>query len=253
MKKILSVFLGLVLALALYCGAWQFMAYKMNQAITDFYTVDAPLKGIKLHGPMPVVTGFPFTPVITYTKGVSTEDFDLQFSSVTLQGFPIPKFPLTINFNQGLLITSLQTKYSLPLDALNATIIVPSSLPNSSREADIKTWQASQENIDIENIQAKKSGMDLKAEGTIGLNTQLQPTLNLNSVIEGHEQLISFLVETGELKPLPAAIALSALNAMVKTDEQTGSRQVKLAIKIKDQVLYLGPVRLTTLPPIRWP
>lgn len=226
------------------------MGYKINETIDQFYTNNT---NIEFYGTKPILSGFPLVPVITYNKGFSTKDVKVTFSKITISGFPIPTQPLTITIKDGLGIIPTQTSKSLDLDYLKAILIIPKSLPASARKKDIRVWQEAVNHIKIQNIETAKAGMDIFAKGQVGLNENLQPILDLNSIMTGHEDMVQFLVETGELKPLPAALALSALNAMVKTDPQTNESFVDLKVRIQDRVLFLGPIRTVKLPPIYWP
>lgn len=252
MNFIKKTAISLLFLAVLYTGGWFFMAYKINQSMGQFYTTDAPALGYKFYGEQPKVYGFPLAPTITYTKGFENKSALVTFDELTVKGFPIPTFSLDLMIRNNLNIQDKNTRQSIDLDFLTARILIPTSLPKSSHQVDIQEWQESVGAIDVKDFTTAKSGMTIKAAGTIGLDTQLQPTLYQDATIKGHEALIEFLVETGALKPLPAALALSALNAMVQENPKTKEREVNLSIKIQDRVLFLGPMRTISLPRVNW-
>ncbi len=252
MKKLYTSLFSLIFVAALYSSAWFFMGYKINQAINQFYTQDAPANGITFLGEKPKLSGFPAVPFVTYTKGFKKGDLSVTFSKLRVIGFPIPTFPIAINIDHDLTIQDNKTKKSLTLDYLRTTLEIPKSFPRSSKKNDVLKWQKEVERIDIKHFKTAKENMKINATGFAGLDNNLQPTLNLDTDIKNHEELIQFFVKTGELKPLPAALALSALNAMAKTDLQTNEHAVNLKVKIQDQTLFLGPIRTIKLPPVYW-
>lgn len=249
MKKLKSLILVTITLSAFYSGAWFFMGYKINQSVDHFYTEN---KNISFYGEKPVLSGFPFAPVMTYHKGFTTKNMKMNFSEITVKGFPIPTWPLTVNINKPLTLTATQTHKSLKLDHLKAVITIPKSFPKSTKKNDVSAWQKTVGHINVKSFKTAKAGMKIFAKGHIGLDDNLQPILDLNSTITDHAKLVQFFVETGELKPLPAALALSALNAMVQTTPKTNEDYVDITLKIQDRVLFLGPIRTIKLPPIYW-
>lgn len=254
MKKLFRIFVALLVLLPLaYGGSWAVMANQIGKHITQFYDHDFEAMGGRFYGEKPTITGFPFAPVITYRDGVRHDNVDIKFSEARLSGFPLPLMPLTLNIAGDIEITELGSNSSLTLDYFKAQVQIPKSFPANNSRAAVTRWQKHNEKIDINLLETAKTGMVFIGNGTIGLDENLQATLNLNTKISGYEKLIAFLVETGELKPFPAALAIGTLNAMAQKDPVTGEASANITIRIQDRNLFAGPINLLKLPRTEWP
>lgn len=235
----------------LYCGSWFFIAQKLKEGVNQFYEIDGVAQGYKFHGDKPALSGFPFKPVMTYTKGFSKDDLNVQFEKLTVSAFPFPYQPLYIKIDE-LSIHPEPRGQLYEINELTSTLIIPKSLPSNMTQAQLIPWQKEIGKINIKSLEINKNSMMTTAHGFIGLDNSLQPTLSLDTTIQNYENLIRFMsVETDELKPIPAAIALGVLNGMAETDEATGKKFVQVDIIIKNQKLRLGPINLS-IPTVRW-
>lgn len=252
MKHLIRSLIVFALLAASYSGAWFYTAKEINKAIEQFYYQDAPAMGIEFLGEKPILTGFPAIPTINYEGGFRTPDITITFDHLRITGFPVPQLPISFEIPNTFIIQSNDAKRSFYLDYLLLTATVPSEMPNSSKKNDISLWQRNIGKIDIEHFVTIKNNMTLYANGNIGLDKELQPTFQMNSNITGYEELIKFFVQYGNLKPLPASIATSALNALAKENPETGVAEVTLLAHLQNRTFYLGPVRITEAPYIEW-
>lgn len=252
MKKILVCLTFFLMLSIVYSAGWYFMARKMNESIDQFYRKNALQLDINLYGPKPIVTGFPFAPIITYHKGFSTNQTNVIFRDMKITGFPIPNFPIKVTFDKGVLVKVNRTKYTMELDYAELNIDIPQSLPKTSYYRDIERWQNQVEKVLINNIELKKETMELKGSGYVGLDKYLQPEMLLETKIKGHDEFIEFLITSGQIEAMPAMLAKAGLNSLTKIDPETNLPYVSLNAKILDRVLFLGPVRVTKLDRIQW-
>ena len=252
MKKLFKLLILTPLIITvIYCGTWFFMAQKLKEGVNQFYEVDGIAQGYKFYGKKPALSGFPFKPVITYNKGFSKDNLNVQFEELTITAIPLPKQPLNIKIIQPSIQTS-DTGQVYEANEIKATLIIPKYLPSKMTKAQLTPWQKEIGKIDIRSLEINKNSMMTTAHGFIGLDKKLQPTSDLDTTIENYENLIRFMsVETSELKPIPAAIALGVLNSMAQTDKATGKKFVKLKVRVKNQKLHLGPIKLR-VPTVNW-
>jgi hypothetical protein len=96
----------------------------------------------------------------------------------------------------------------------------------------------------------------LGAEGTLGLDRNLQPIGALTAEVTGFEQAIDGLVDAGWLKPKNALTAKAALAGLVPAPQDgrpPASSTVKVPLSLHDRFVHIGPFRLVPLPPLVWP
>ena len=247
--KAVGFVIGLVV---LYTGLWFFAAYRVNQSVEKYYTVDGPAAGITFYGELPKVSGFPGKLTLTYRKGFATDKLTVTFPEIKVSAYPVPGLPLTATAAQGLDLKNLHTHQVLGLGYLETIITIPRSLPETTRQADIQKWQQGHQEITLRKIEAQAQKMQILAKGAVSLDTNLQPILLLDSKIYQYEELINYLVNTGQLKSLPAALALSALNAMAQTDIETNQTFAQFDILLQDRQVFLGPVKTIKVPAVIW-
>lgn len=253
MKYFIGLFLTLIVLAATYSGAWFYAAAEINKGIDQFYYQDAPDMDIEFLGEKPVVTGFPGPPVINYTGGFKTDDVMVAFDDLKITGFPLPKFPIYFEIDSPLLIENHKLEASAYVDYLQIVAIIPAKLPNSTNKADISRWQKNVGTIEVEHFATSRRSTFVKSYGNIGLDEDLQPIFQMTSNVSGYEELINLFVESEFLKPMPASLAISALNALALNNPETGRKEVTLLSNLQNNTLYLGPVRIAELPAVEWP
>jgi hypothetical protein len=251
MKKLKALLLLILLLVTAYSGAWLYMEYVLNQKITQLYN-DAPSLGINLYGDYPRVTGFPFEPKITYLKGLEKDGVSITFDKLTIEGFPIPSFPLLLSLPKGVEIQDQKNKTTIAMDYVDLELITPKSLPQSDSKMDIEQWQKEIEKIDITRSKITNENFTLNSKGSIGLDNDLQVSMMLSTNIYGYKNIIKSLISTNTIKPFVGALALSGMNSMAQTNPQNGEKFVDLDFIIKNRQMFIGPIRVTKLPAIHW-
>ncbi len=253
MKISKHIFFLTLIGSIIYSGFWLHMARALNEEIDQFYNIDGPSMGYQFYGNKPALSGFPFKPVITYQKGLKNGDLKIQFNELKISAFPLPSRPLKVTIDK----ISIQNKYDGKLyeaDEFKTTFIIPKYLPNKMTQSEVRAWQKNVGEIIFKNIELGKNDMLVKASGPIGLDENLQPTLNLKTVMTDFDKLIDFMtVVTSEISTMQAAVASTVLNSMAQTDEKTGQKFVEFSVKINNQKLSLGPIQTVEIPEINWP
>jgi len=254
MKKTIKLIVTLILIMPfLYTAAWLYMASEINKSIDQFYDIDAPQAGYNLYGDKPKTSGFPFKPIITYKKGFTDGIVNITFDKLTITSLPISNQTLDLEIDT-LAVQDKNTGQFYEIDNISTTVIIPKSLPATWTKANVTSWQKDVGQIKIKSLELNKNSMITQANGTIGLDSQLQPITDLHAKMADYDKLLHFLaVETSEITSLQAAIARSVLDSMAETDEATGQKFVEFDIKIKDRKLSLGPIQSMRLPKINWP
>lgn len=252
MKKLVVLLTSCLMISIVYSAGWYFMARKMGGAIDQFYYERALQLDINLYGPKPIISGFPFEPVIIYHKGFSTNNINITFPEMKIIGFPLPNFSNTIAIEKGARIKVNRTRYTMNIDSFRINYDIPGTFPKSSRRKDIDKWRSDVEKININNLEISKSQMNVTGSGYFKLDQELQPEVSLDSIIKGHGELVEFLISSGQLEAMPAMLAKAGLNSLTKIDPETNKAYVELNTRILNRTLFIGPVRITKFPRVRW-
>ena len=250
MKKIKILLSVFVLIGAFYSGAWFYMAHVLGQKLDQFYYGDAAAMGIKLYGPEPEISGFPFAPKITYLHGFEKDSTYVSFDELIIEGFPIPSLPITMSAPNGAIIE--KDGMNMVMDYADLKFITPKSLPKSGYRYHVEKWQKEVGKINITSSKITYKDLSINSKGYLGLDSNLQLDVFLNTKTYDYETLINFFISTGTIKPFVGALTLSGMNGMAKTDEQTGEKFVDLDFVVKKQQVAFGPIKLKNLPPIQW-
>ena len=72
-------------------------------------------------------------------------------------------------------------------------------------------------------------------------------------ILQLQEAATSLLAGAGIIKPHPAALAKTVMKALARKQGMPGAEELKVPLSLQDGWLYVGPVALAKLPPIRWP
>lgn len=248
----LNIFLTIVVFLGLaYSGAWYYAAYKINRSLLQFQVSEAPAMGLEIYGGMPKINGFPFQHRITYYKGIKYKNILLAFPTLTFEGFPISGAKLKINFPNGLKALDNRKEF-FKLDKFYAEFIMPKYLPKTRLKKHLMEWQKDIGEIEFTELKIGRKEMKINAQGSFGLDTELQIKMDMAAKISGYEKFIQFFVKSGTLKPLPAAIAISALRSRAKKDSVTNENHVEFPMQIINRNFIIGPISILKLPTINW-
>lgn len=228
------------------------MAKEIKKNVVQFYQNDGPDMGLAFLGEEPTISGYPFKPVLIYTKGFESKGNSMVFPVMTVTAIPFYNQLMKISFPLGVQFDFVNSRNPIELDALVIEAIIPKSFPQSSARNDIAQWQKNVGQITIENFDVTSGVIQAKGQGVIGLDDNLQLTTNLITRTSEHDEIIAFYIENGQLKPFAGALALAALRTFEKFDDVTNENFVEVPLKISERQVYLGPARLLSLPPISW-
>ena len=250
MKKLLLFIIVLPL---IYCGIWFYIAHQIKTQAHHLYDVEAPKNGYEFLGDKPKISGFPAKHIITVEKGIQIEGTKIEFEKATIKALPLPNQAIDIDINKISVYDPVQ-KQLYEIDNISATLIAPKSLPETLTKQELIPWQKDVGKIDIKNIEILKNSMEITAHGSVGLDSDLQADIHLQTKMTDYAQLIHFMTaETSELSPIAGAIALSVLNGLAKSDPETGKKFVEFDLLIKNNRLTLGPLKSIKVPKIEWP
>jgi len=155
-------------------------------------------------------------------------------------------------------ITGLHVPKSLPLIlghdfskiALEAQVL--GSLPRSLEACPLLAWRDAGGTIEIERAEIIHGPLNLKANGTVALDSNLQPVGAFSTQIQGFFDIITVLRDRGMIKPRVALTARFVLGALSKRPPEGGRPRLDVALSIQNQKVFVGPLAIMKLPSIRW-
>jgi hypothetical protein len=140
---------------------------------------------------------------------------------------------------------------------LDFQIEATGSPPNSFASSKLASWRNQGGVLKIQNIFFEHGPIEIRGDGTLALNKELQPLAAFSFEVSGYLELIdrlqlSRLISLNEAR-LARAI-LSMLTVSKKNEENKKSKKkVKFPLTIQDGYLYVGPLSLGRIPEFHWP
>jgi hypothetical protein len=137
------------------------------------------------------------------------------------------------------------------IDELAFGVTLKGSFPGGKLAEAVSAWRDSGGTIELDNLQLKSHGLIASGTGTIALDRELQPIGGFSGAIEGYDQIIAALVQSGHLRASDAGLARLALAMLAKAGPD-GKPMIATGFTIQNGQMYLGPARLGPAPRLAW-
>jgi hypothetical protein len=137
------------------------------------------------------------------------------------------------------------------IDELDFGATVKGAMPSGKLPDALAAWRDAGGKIELDNLRLNWGGLDATAAGTIALDPELQPTGVFSGAIQGYDQILSALVQNGEMRASDASLARIALAFLAKTGPE-GKPEIRTAFTIQSGQMFLGPAKLGRVPRIAW-
>lgn len=152
---------------------------------------------------------------------------------------------------------SLPPGLTLPIgdsidEARLQAVMVGDLPPGSDLKGRLRRWQDAGGTVEIDRLTLAAAPLRLGAVGTATLDDWLQPQVALTAQIRGFFEMLDRLESQGVLRPRDVSIAKVVLGVMATQPPDGGPAALELPVTVQERMLYLGPVALTELPPLRW-
>ena len=115
----------------------------------------------------------------------------------------------------------------------------------------VAAWRDAGGTIELDNLRLKWGALDATATGTIALDQELQPTGGFSGAIQGYDQILTALVQNGQMRASDAGLARIALTMLAKAGPD-GKPEIRTAFTIQNGQMFLGPAKLGRVPRITW-
>jgi hypothetical protein len=137
------------------------------------------------------------------------------------------------------------------IDELAFGVTLKGNFPGGKLAEALSAWRDSGGTIELDNLRLKSHGLIASGTGTIALDRELQPIGGFSGAIEGYDQILAALVQSGHLRASDAGLARLALAMLAKAGPD-GKPMIATGFTIQNGQMYLGPARLGPAPRLTW-
>jgi hypothetical protein len=117
----------------------------------------------------------------------------------------------------------------------------------------ISGWRRSGGTLEVHWLNMIWGALDLRANGTMALDTQMRPLGALTADMRGYDETLEALAEANLLRRDILQMSRVTLNLLAKTSSNDGRRVLTVPITAQDGAFFLGPIKLTDLKPLITP
>jgi hypothetical protein len=126
------------------------------------------------------------------------------------------------------------------------------SLPRTIHLLPLTAWRDAGGTIEIDHFEVDHGPLNLKTKGTVALDENMQPMGAFSSQIYGFSEVISVLQNRNLIKSNVALTAHLVLGVMATRQGADKRPRLDVALSVQNQKLFIGPLAITKLPPIKW-
>jgi hypothetical protein len=137
------------------------------------------------------------------------------------------------------------------IDELALGITIKGAVPPGKLAQAASEWRDAGGTVVLDNLHLNWGGVGATASGTIALDRELQPIGGFSGAIEGYDQILTGLVQSGRMRAADAGLARLALAMLAKAGPD-GRPEIKTAFTIQNGQMFLGPAKLGKAPRIAW-
>lgn len=156
-----------------------------------------------------------------------------------------------LNFPSALKLPLGNAVESLNLAVLIDNPLTPEQLMGDLRSA-LPAWQSRDNKINVQTFKLRSGPLAVTTSGVMGLDEELQPTLDFTAKFSGLFQVLDIFRVQGLVSSSDAVIATMALSAFSKRPAGGGPASINLSVTAKKGTLKLGPITIARLPHFTW-
>lgn len=135
------------------------------------------------------------------------------------------------------------------MDRLGTSLRLQGPLPAGGREA-VAAWSRDGGVVELDTLALLWGPLDAALTGTLALDPRLQPQAAMTAEVRGADRVLSAL--KGTLKPNQVAAARTMVAMLSKPSPRDGVPVLRTPVTVQDGGLFVGPLRLASLPPLVW-
>lgn len=116
----------------------------------------------------------------------------------------------------------------------------------------LAAWRDAGGTIDLSRVSLRWGALSVEGDGTVALDQALQPLAASSLQISGFNETLDRLAVAGAIRPDAAAATKFALGLIAKSPAGGGPPVASVPVSIQSQQLFVGPIAVSQLRPIRW-
>ena len=124
------------------------------------------------------------------------------------------------------------------------------AIPAGPLDQAVATWRDDGGTLEVRRLTFAASSVSVLANGTLALDNQMRPMGAATAAIRGFDEALDRLTGAGTVNPRDAQLAKLLLSAIAKPDGD-GERVLNVPVTGQNGWLYVGPMRLTRLDPLK--
>jgi hypothetical protein len=137
------------------------------------------------------------------------------------------------------------------IDQLALAFSVNGTIPDGKLAQAVSEWRDAGGTIKLDNLQLKWGDLSSTGTGALALDQELQPIGGFSGAVQGYDQILTALVQSGQMRTAEAGLARLALAMLAKAGPD-GRPAIATAFTIQNGQMFLGPARLGRAPRIVW-
>ncbi len=166
------------------------------------------------------------------------------------RGHADPNITLAVNARQVGLPAAIGPLGDM-IEQLDFVATLKGAIPNGRLSEAVAAWRDAGGTIELDSLHLEWGGVDATATGTIALDQELQPIGGFSGGIQGYDQILTALVQSGQMRASDAGLARIALTMLSKPGPDDRP-EIKTAFTIQNGQMFLGPAKLGKMPRIPW-
>lgn len=132
------------------------------------------------------------------------------------------------------------------------TLILNGRIPAQPLVPALTAWRDGGGTVDLAGLSVRWGALSAAGDGTVALDKALQPMAASMLQISGYNETLDRLAVTGVIRPDAAAATKLALGLIAKSPADGGPPVVSAPVSIQNQQVFVGPIVVSQLRPIRW-
>jgi len=144
----------------------------------------------------------------------------------------------------------LDGPFGTAIDRFRIDAEMRGALPAGPLAESLQSWREAGGTVELKWLHLAWGPIDLKLKGTLALDAELRPIGALSADIAGFAEAINVLIDAGLVERDTGRLARAGLGLLAKRPEGGGPPVLSVPMTAQNGKLFLGPIAITTLPPI---